>query len=117
MAILSGCDYLESIQGVGLKTAYRLLRKYKTAEKVRLSLLSFFLPPHRRAHPPLPQVIQFIRLEGQLRVPRSYPDDFKRAELTFLHQRVWDPLQNALVHLEPIPEGVDAGAEWPFVGA
>jgi 5'-3' exonuclease len=42
MAILSGCDYLESIQGVGLKTAYRLLRKYKTAEKVRsLPSLSF----------------------------------------------------------------------------
>lgn len=37
MAILSGCDYLESIQGLGLKTAYRLMRKYKTAEKVGLS--------------------------------------------------------------------------------
>ncbi|ORY92746.1 PIN domain-like protein [Leucosporidium creatinivorum] len=95
MAILSGCDYLESIQGVGLKTAYRLMRKYKTAEKV----------------------IQFVRLEGQLKVPRSYPDDFKRAELTFLHQRVWDPVQNALVHLEPVPAGVDAAVEWPFIGA
>ena len=34
MAILSGCDYVESIVGLGLKTAYRLMRKYKTAEKV-----------------------------------------------------------------------------------
>jgi exonuclease-1 len=35
MAILSGCDYAGSIVGLGLKTAYKLMRKYKTAEKVR----------------------------------------------------------------------------------
>jgi len=34
MAILSGCDYLPNIPNLGLKTAYRLLRKYKTVEKV-----------------------------------------------------------------------------------
>ncbi|RUS16027.1 PIN domain-like protein [Endogone sp. FLAS-F59071] len=34
MCILSGCDYLPSIPGMGLKTAHKLLRKYKTAEKV-----------------------------------------------------------------------------------
>lgn len=36
MAILSGCDYLDSISGVALKTAHGLIRKHKTAEKVRL---------------------------------------------------------------------------------
>ncbi len=34
MAILSGCDYLDSVPGMGLKTAFKLMRKYKTAEKV-----------------------------------------------------------------------------------
>lgn len=34
MAILSGCDYLESVPGMGLKTAFKLMRKYKTADKV-----------------------------------------------------------------------------------
>lgn len=34
MSILSGCDYLASIQGMGLKTAYRLVRKHKTIEKI-----------------------------------------------------------------------------------
>ncbi|GAA5992168.1 hypothetical protein JCM5350_002559 [Sporobolomyces pararoseus] len=94
MAILSGCDYLESIQGLGLKTAYRLMRKFKTAEKV----------------------IQYVRLEGQLTVPRNYLDEFRRAELTFLHQRVFDPVDRELVHFSPLPEGKTA-ADMPFVGA
>ena len=34
MCILSGCDYLPSIQSVGLKTAYKLLRKHGDAQKV-----------------------------------------------------------------------------------
>lgn len=34
MAILSGCDYLPSISGIGLKTAWGLLKKHKTVENV-----------------------------------------------------------------------------------
>ncbi|GJN89084.1 hypothetical protein Rhopal_002058-T1 [Rhodotorula paludigena] len=93
MAILSGCDYLDSIPGLGLKTAYRLLRKYKTAEKV----------------------VQFVRLEGQLTVPRDYLAEFRRAELTFLHQHVFDPVTRSLTHLNPLPEGMTL-AQLPFIG-
>lgn len=116
MAILSGCDYLESIPGVGLKTAYRLMRKYKTAEKVRCLIASTSRP---LSDPLVPrhQVIQYLRLEGQLKVPKTYPAEFKRAELTFLHQRVWDPLLQQLVHFTEVPEGVNPEVEWPFVGA
>jgi exonuclease-1 len=42
MAILSGCDYLDSIPGMGLKTAYRLVRQYKTVERVRCFASIFF---------------------------------------------------------------------------
>ncbi|GAA5826340.1 hypothetical protein JCM3770_000129, partial [Rhodotorula araucariae] len=93
MAILSGCDYLESVVGLGLKTAYRLLRKYKTPEKV----------------------IQFLRIEGQLTVPRTYLDEFRRAERTFLHQHVFDPVSRKLTHLTPLPEGTTA-EDLPFIG-
>ncbi|GAA6007840.1 hypothetical protein JCM10207_004895 [Rhodosporidiobolus poonsookiae] len=93
MAILSGCDYLDSIVGLGLKTAYRLMRKYKTAEKV----------------------VQFVRLEGQLTVPRNYLDEFRRAELTFQHQHVFDPVARKLTHLHPLPEGMSLG-DLPFIG-
>lgn len=110
MAILSGCDYLESIPGLGLKTAHRLMRRYKTAEKVArdtediacISILTL-----------ASQVIQFIRLEGQLKVSRDYEDQFKRAELTFLHQRVFCPTSKKLVYLEDLPESVSARLSSP----
>lgn len=35
MCILSGCDYVTSIQGIGLKTAYKLLKQHRTVENVR----------------------------------------------------------------------------------
>lgn len=80
MAILSGCDYLASINNMGLKTAYRIIRRHKTIEKV-LRMLSF---------------------DGKYRVPKGYLEDFYRAELTFLHQRVFCPKALRLVfHTEP----------------
>jgi exonuclease-1 len=38
MCILSGCDYLKNIEGIGLRTAYKFLRKHKSVDKVRLTL-------------------------------------------------------------------------------
>ena len=40
MAILSGCDYLENIPRLGLKTAHRLVRKHKNVDKVNQTLNS-----------------------------------------------------------------------------
>ena len=36
MAILSGCDYLENIPRLGLRTAHRLVRKHKVIDNVRI---------------------------------------------------------------------------------
>jgi len=78
--MLSGCDYLPSINGLGLKTAHKLLRKYKTVDKV----------------------LQYIRLETSLKIPKDYLKFYRIAELAFLHQKVYDPLSERLVHLHPI---------------
>ncbi|PWZ00127.1 hypothetical protein BCV70DRAFT_200289 [Testicularia cyperi] len=94
MAILSGCDYLPSIVGMGLKNAHRLLRRYKTVDKV----------------------IQAVRLEGKMRVPPTYAREFRKAELTFVHQRVFDPQTQRLVTLTPLPEGT-TDEMLPFIGA
>ena len=80
MAILSGCDYLANIPRMGLKTAYRLVRKHKDIETI-LRVLSF---------------------DGTYRIPSGYLEDFKRAELTFLHQRVFDPTEKRLLHGIPL---------------
>ncbi|KAG6899331.1 hypothetical protein C0993_011185 [Termitomyces sp. T159_Od127] len=80
MAILSGCDYLPSIPGIGLKTAYMLLKKHKTAERV----------------------VKMIQLQGKRAVPRKYMDDFNLADKCFQHQRVYCPLEEKLVYLTEV---------------
>ncbi len=94
MAIFSGCDYLAGVNRIGLKAAYRLIRKHKTPERV----------------------IRMLRFEGKHQVPDTYLDDFKQAELTFLHQRVFCPKKREIVLLsEPGPTvNVD---DMPFIGA
>ena len=93
MAILSGCDYLPNIPKMGLKTAYRFVRKYKEADKT----------------------IRMVALEGKLSVPAEYLEDFQHAELTFLHHRVFCPLQQKMVHLNEIPRGLNA-QDMPYLG-
>ncbi|PSS36962.1 hypothetical protein PHLCEN_2v1178 [Hermanssonia centrifuga] len=83
MAILSGCDYLPSIPGIGLRTAYALLKKHRTAENV----------------------IRTLQAEGKKVVPKGYLQAFKLAEKVFLHQRVYDPTLQVLVNLTEIPGG------------
>ncbi len=94
MAIFSGCDYLAGVNRIGLKAAYRLIRKHKTPERV----------------------IRMLRFEGKHQVPDTYLEDFKQAELTFLHQRVFCPKKREIVLLtEPGPTvNVD---DMPFIGA
>ncbi|TVY43986.1 Exodeoxyribonuclease [Lachnellula occidentalis] len=93
MAILSGCDYLASISNMGLKTAYRMVRKHKTIEKV----------------------IRMLQFDGKFHVPKGYLEKFYQAELTFLHQRVYCPKSKSLVlHTQPeVPIEED---KMPFIG-
>ncbi|KAJ6508463.1 PIN domain-like protein [Mycena sanguinolenta] len=79
MAILSGCDYLRSIHGIELKTASKLICQWQTAEKA---------------------VQAYAKDEKKKKeIPADYVLKFRLAEKCFLHQRVYDPLQQKLVHL------------------
>ena len=93
MAILSGCDYLDGINGVGLKTAYRLIRKHRTPERV----------------------VKRLQFEGNTRIPDNYLADFKQAELTFLYQRVFCPTLQDIVHLTEPDASIDI-ASMTFIG-
>lgn len=94
MAIFSGCDYLDSVSNMGLKTAYRMIRKHKTPEKV----------------------IRMMQFDGKFRVSENYLAAFKQAELTFLHQRVFCPTKKELVFMtEPDPT-LDV-ENMPFIGS
>lgn len=39
MCILSGCDYLQSLPGMGLKRAHTLIKKFTSYDKVKLSFM------------------------------------------------------------------------------
>lgn len=93
MAIMSGCDYLEGLPGVGLKTAYRMLRKTKSPERL----------------------VQMVQFEGK-RVSENYLTRFYQAELTFLHQWVFCPEKKEMVHLTDL-EGTRTAEEMPYIGA
>lgn len=93
MAILSGCDYLASINKMGLKTAYRYVRKYKSIEKI----------------------LQMLQLDGQYYVPTGYLQAFHKAELTFLHQRVFCPVKNDIVMMTDLASEAQP-EDFSFIG-
>ncbi|XP_072951947.1 exonuclease 1 isoform X1 [Typha angustifolia] len=83
MCIFSGCDYLQSLPGMGLRRAHGLIRKLKSYEKV----------------------IKHLRYNS-VSVPPLYEENFKKAMLAFQHQRVYDPAKGDIAHLSDIPEGL-----------
>ncbi|KAJ5252085.1 XPG/RAD2 endonuclease [Penicillium chrysogenum] len=94
MCILSGCDYLANIPKLGLKTAYRIIRKHRNVEKA----------------------LRMLQFEGNFRVPADYLTNFRQAELTFLYQRVFCRKAGKLVTLTPPDKDINL-ATLPFIGA
>lgn len=45
-------------------------------------------------------------------VPPLYEESFKKAIMTFLHQLVYDPVTEDLVHLSELPAGADEDIEF-----
>ncbi|CAN9119578.1 hypothetical protein AA0114_g1165 [Alternaria tenuissima] len=93
MCILSGCDYLPGIGGLGLKTAHRMLRKHKTVDRL----------------------VKAAQFDGKLKVPAGFMESFDQAEKTFLYQWVYCPVAKQLVNLTPFEEGVNL-ADMPYIG-
>ena len=97
--MLSGCDYLPSIPGLGLKTSHKLLRRYKTVERVL-------------------NAIRLGTISAKLKFPsggmEGYLKDFRIAELAFLYQRAFDPRDGVkrLVHLTEVPDSLKSGGIW-----
>ncbi|KAI0237089.1 hypothetical protein L0F63_000557 [Massospora cicadina] len=82
LCILSGCDYLPSVPGVGLKTANKLITS---------------APDYLAA-------IRKLKLNPRFKVPDHYARDFVQAEMTFRFQWVYDPASKRVVHLTEPPE-------------
>ncbi|NWW94604.1 EXO1 Exonuclease, partial [Rhynochetos jubatus] len=89
MCILSGCDYLPSIHGIGLAKACKLLKLANN-----------------------PDILKVIKKMGQylkmnITVPEEYIQGFIRANNTFLYQLVFDPVNRKLVPLNAYGDDID----------
>ncbi|KAJ8248505.1 hypothetical protein GJAV_G00242750 [Gymnothorax javanicus] len=89
MCILSGCDYLPSLYGIGLGKACKLLRLASN-----------------------PDILKVIRKMGQylkmnVTVSDEYIEGFVKANNTFLYQLVFDPVHRKVVPLNPYPSDID----------
>uniref|UniRef100_A0A663N493 Exonuclease 1 n=1 Tax=Athene cunicularia TaxID=194338 RepID=A0A663N493_ATHCN len=89
MCILSGCDYLSSIHGIGLAKACKLLKLANN-----------------------PDIIKVIKKMGQylkmnITVSEEYIQGFTRANNTFLYQLVFDPVHRKLVPLNAYGDDID----------
>eukprot|EP00485_Elphidium_margaritaceum_P009735 CAMPEP_0202708586 /NCGR_PEP_ID=MMETSP1385-20130828/20756_1 /ASSEMBLY_ACC=CAM_ASM_000861 /TAXON_ID=933848 /ORGANISM="Elphidium margaritaceum" /LENGTH=1036 /DNA_ID=CAMNT_0049367593 /DNA_START=62 /DNA_END=3169 /DNA_ORIENTATION=+ len=85
--IFCGCDYLDSIKGIGPSKAHAYMLSMKKWQKA----------------------LQRIRFDGKCIVPKEYQHGYQKALYTFRHQRVYDPTQKKLVHLQPLPPDMDLG--------
>lgn len=89
VAILSGCDYTKGINGVGLKTAFTLVRRFNNIEKILASL----------------------RTDGKS-VPLDFEMEAKRADIAFQYQKVFNPEQQKLSTLNEVEPELDIEFEF-----
>lgn len=87
MCILSGCDYLDSLPGIGLKKALKFMM---TTEEEDMT----------RALKKLPQYLKMKQLE----VTEEYIQEFLKAEATFKHMYVYNPLERRMERLHDLEE-------------
>lgn len=93
MCILAGCDYAKSLDRIGIKKAFNLVKRYKRFDAILCA----------------------IRREGKISVRPNYLADITEAKLCFKYQRVFSNVIDytpenrskiKLVHLSPINQEV-----------
>ena len=95
MCILSGCDYCDGIQGIGIKLAHKVVRIHRTPSKI----------------------FNALRVAG--RMTRDFEEKFWIAFRTFRHQRVYCPSKQQIETLWPIVgsnHNANPNEIWPFLG-
>lgn len=90
MCILSGCDYLPNIPGIGLAKA-KLFFSLTVCDDMRKVL---------------PKLSTYLKMKN-LKVPTDYVENFLKSEKTFKYQLVFCPIQRKMVPLNPYEDDVD----------
>ncbi|TDG47836.1 hypothetical protein AWZ03_005790 [Drosophila navojoa] len=87
MCILSGCDYLDSLPGIGLAKACKFILKTEQ-DDMRIALKK------------IPQYLNMRNLE----VDDDYIENFMKAEATFKHMYIYNPLEKRMERLHPLED-------------
>ena len=108
MCIASGCDYLGSLTGFGLKKSHKLMSKYKNPTRMLRAM---------RFEGIVPITAQTIELPTGAKKLFQYEIEFHKAILTFQHQVVYCPLSKKLVNLTPLEKGSVPPDLLPYIDA
>jgi exonuclease-1 len=93
LCVLMGCDYLPSLAGMGPRNAHDFISRYGSFDRA----------------------LRFIRLDRRFVVPHDYEARFRRAEMTFLYQRVFNTQTGVVQTLNPLPADLEF-EDLDFVG-
>lgn len=83
IAILSGCDYLDSLPGIGLQKASKFMLMTAETDMARA----------------LPKLPSYLNMMNKLTVTEEYIEGFLKAEATFKYMYVYDPMKRRMVRL------------------
>ncbi|ELW49502.1 Exonuclease 1 [Tupaia chinensis] len=89
MCILSGCDYLSSLRGIGLAKACKVLRLANNPDIIKV----------------IKKIGHYLKMN--IAVPDDYIKGFIRANNTFLYQLVFDPIKRKLIPLNAYEDDID----------
>ncbi|XP_057398766.1 exonuclease 1 isoform X1 [Balaenoptera acutorostrata] len=89
MCILSGCDYLSSLRGIGLAKACKVLRLANNPDILKV----------------IKKIGHYLKMN--IIVPEDYIKGFIRANNTFLYQLVFDPIKRKLIPLNAYEDDID----------
>ncbi|XP_070806737.1 exonuclease 1 [Pituophis catenifer annectens] len=89
MCILSGCDYLPSIHGIGLGKSCKLIKIANNPDIIKV----------------IGKMGQYLKMN--ISVTEEYIQGFIRANNTFLYQLVFDPVRRKLVPLNAYEDDID----------
>ena len=85
ICILSGCDYLSSLHGIGLAKARKFMTMTEESDMKRA----------------LMKIPSYLNMK-KLTITDEYIEGFLKAEATFKHMFVFDPLKQEMLRLNPL---------------
>jgi hypothetical protein len=95
LCVLSGCDFLPNVRGIGIKKAHALVARHRSIKAT----------------------LAVMHGDRKIAMPTDYDRNFQRAYWTFCHARVYDPQLRRLRPLTPMPAELEGDAvDTSFLG-